>query len=393
MPASMSRSWFLGHSSPAGHMRGRGFAPQRALAQGGGGSCLCPPAGRHPENVRAPGQPHCPWGRQSRSRHTALLLRASQSAAPSSPAAMRRCVPSPWCAEAGLVYAQGLLLVARSLITELVSRLEGYAGRWIIQKNPQRLSRVLASFVAVRCGCQLARLPGAALLPLLLLLAWLPLTPSPWPLAVLQVSVPAAVVNAGLKYMQRRIKLAFQRRLVSGGGRPPLLPAHRLAAPTNAQQLYHPPARSSPVLPHRRTPCTKHTPPTAPTMPPARWGVRRALRRPRSAAAEARHSCSSSCLAMQQQCVSGQHGGDFPPFLWLPAQASPPPTSASRRTSRSFQAPRPSCTATPSSRCWTSRSSRAPCPAAWATAAKPPSMAIIWWWGSCCAPPRPRWPP
>jgi ABC-type uncharacterized transport system fused permease/ATPase subunit len=88
---------------------------------------------------------------------------------------MRRCVPSPWCAEAGLVYAQGLLLVARSLITELVSRLEGYAGRWIIQKNPQRLSRVLASFVAV--------------------------------------SVPAAVVNAGLKYMQRRIKLAFQRRL------------------------------------------------------------------------------------------------------------------------------------------------------------------------------------
>ncbi|KAL4857317.1 ABC transporter D family member 2 [Chlorella vulgaris] len=90
-------------------------------------------------------------------------------------AILKICVPSPFCAEAGLIYVQGVLLVLRSLITELMSRLEGYGGRWIIQQNPQHLTRVLATFVAV--------------------------------------SVPAALVNSGLKYMQRRIKLAFQRRL------------------------------------------------------------------------------------------------------------------------------------------------------------------------------------
>lgn len=63
-----------------------------------------------------------------------------------------RCVPSPFCAEAGLIYVQGVLLVLRSLITELMSRLEGYGGRWIIQQNPQHLTRVLATFVAVRGG-------------------------------------------------------------------------------------------------------------------------------------------------------------------------------------------------------------------------------------------------
>ena len=34
-----------------------------------------------------------------------------------------------------------------------------------------------------------------------------------WRWRSVQVAVPAAVVNAGLKYMQKRIKLAFMRRL------------------------------------------------------------------------------------------------------------------------------------------------------------------------------------
>jgi ATP-binding cassette subfamily D (ALD) protein 3 len=58
-------------------------------------------------------------------------------------------VPSPFSFEAGLIYGQGVLLVLRSLLTEYISRLEGMGGRWIIQQNTQRLTRVLATFVGV----------------------------------------------------------------------------------------------------------------------------------------------------------------------------------------------------------------------------------------------------
>lgn len=44
------------------------------------------------------------------------------------------CVPGPLSAEAGLIYAQGALLVARSLLTDYLSIIEGRAGRWIIQQ-------------------------------------------------------------------------------------------------------------------------------------------------------------------------------------------------------------------------------------------------------------------
>lgn len=47
------------------------------------------------------------------------------------------CVPGPLSAEAGLIYAQGALLVARTLLTDYVSLIEGRAGRWIIQQVRQ----------------------------------------------------------------------------------------------------------------------------------------------------------------------------------------------------------------------------------------------------------------
>lgn len=76
------------------------------------------------------------------------------------------CVPGPLTPEAGLIYAQGVLLVARTLLTDHISWLEGRAGRWSIQRDVPRLLRVMAAFVGV--------------------------------------SIPAAVVTAGLKYMQAR---------------------------------------------------------------------------------------------------------------------------------------------------------------------------------------------
>ncbi|GAB4818949.1 hypothetical protein N2152v2_005995 [Parachlorella kessleri] len=85
------------------------------------------------------------------------------------------CVPSPVCYEAGLIYAQGCLLVARTLLTEYVAFLEGRCGRSIIQQDFGRFGKYLSVF----CG----------------------------------VGIPLSVVNSGLKYMQKRIKLAFQRRL------------------------------------------------------------------------------------------------------------------------------------------------------------------------------------
>ncbi|PSC72069.1 ABC transporter D family [Micractinium conductrix] len=90
-------------------------------------------------------------------------------------AILRICVPSPLSAEAGLIYTQSVLLILRSLLTEYISRLEGRAGRWIIAQNAPQLTRTLLQFVAV--------------------------------------CLPAAITNSGLKYLQRRIKIGFQRRL------------------------------------------------------------------------------------------------------------------------------------------------------------------------------------
>lgn len=77
--------------------------------------------------------------------------------------------------EARLIYAQTALLVARTLLTDLSSQIEGGVGRYIIARDSPRLRRLLILF----CG----------------------------------VAVPAAVVNSALKYLQKRIKLSFMRRL------------------------------------------------------------------------------------------------------------------------------------------------------------------------------------
>jgi hypothetical protein len=86
---------------------------------------------------------------------------------------LKVCVPSPFCAEAGLIYAQTALLVARTLLTDWASRIEGAVGRYIIVRDRARLRRLLGLFCAV--------------------------------------AVPASVVNAGLKYLQRRIKARCSR--------------------------------------------------------------------------------------------------------------------------------------------------------------------------------------
>lgn len=88
---------------------------------------------------------------------------------------LKICVPSPYSYEAGLIYLQTTLLVARTLLTDVSSKIEGGVGRFIIAGDRPRLYRLLALF----CG----------------------------------VAVPGAVVNSSLKYLQKLMKLAFMRRL------------------------------------------------------------------------------------------------------------------------------------------------------------------------------------
>ena len=86
-----------------------------------------------------------------------MPLKSSTETIQCPPCPLRSCIPGPLSAEAGLVYGQGLLLVLRTLLTDYVSRLEGQAGRWIIQQDFAVLSKVLAMFVAVS-GSRLWRL-------------------------------------------------------------------------------------------------------------------------------------------------------------------------------------------------------------------------------------------
>lgn len=88
---------------------------------------------------------------------------------------LRICVPSPVSAEAGLIYTQTALLIGRTFLTDISSSIEGGVGRFIIARDGRRLRQLLGLFCLV--------------------------------------AVPAAIVNAGLKYLQKRIKLAFMRRL------------------------------------------------------------------------------------------------------------------------------------------------------------------------------------
>ncbi|GIL93564.1 hypothetical protein Vretimale_11706 [Volvox reticuliferus] len=87
------------------------------------------------------------------------------------------CVPSPWSREAGLILAQGCLLVSRTLLTDYISRLEGYCGSTLVGQQFDKFWRALWAFAGI--------------------------------------GVPAALVNSGLKYMQKQIELAFQQRLTT----------------------------------------------------------------------------------------------------------------------------------------------------------------------------------
>ena len=84
-------------------------------------------------------------------------------------------MPSLLSPEAGLVGLQACLLVSRTYLTDHISRIEARAGRHLLAQNFPLFARGLAAFGVV--------------------------------------ALPAAAVNAGLKYMQKRIQLAFMRRL------------------------------------------------------------------------------------------------------------------------------------------------------------------------------------
>ncbi|KXZ41495.1 hypothetical protein GPECTOR_431g302 [Gonium pectorale] len=87
------------------------------------------------------------------------------------------CVPSPLSREAMLILAQGCLLVSRTLLTDYISRVEGYCGSTLVSQQFGKFWRALSAFAAI--------------------------------------GVPAALVNSGLKYMQKQIELAFQQRLTT----------------------------------------------------------------------------------------------------------------------------------------------------------------------------------
>lgn len=76
---------------------------------------------------------------------------------------------------APLYQPQGGLLVSRTLLTDYISRIEGTCGRSLVSQRFDKFGRAVLAFAAV--------------------------------------GIPAAVVNAGLKYMQKRIELSFQQRL------------------------------------------------------------------------------------------------------------------------------------------------------------------------------------
>lgn len=88
---------------------------------------------------------------------------------------LKICVPSAFSQESGLIAIQACLLLSRTWLTDYISRIEARAGRYLIAQDFSQFARLLAAFAGV--------------------------------------AIPAAAVNSGLKYMQKRIQIAFQRRL------------------------------------------------------------------------------------------------------------------------------------------------------------------------------------
>ncbi|CAD7698307.1 unnamed protein product [Ostreobium quekettii] len=85
------------------------------------------------------------------------------------------CIPSPFSKEALLVLFQGGLLFSRTLLTLRMSRSEGKAGRALVTLELETFWREVLKFGAI--------------------------------------GIPAALVNAGLKYMQKYIQQVFQERV------------------------------------------------------------------------------------------------------------------------------------------------------------------------------------
>eukprot|EP00798_Chlamydomonas_sp_ICE-L_P012747 gene12747-15996_t len=88
---------------------------------------------------------------------------------------LKICVPSIFSKEAFLVLIQGALLVSRTVLTDWIAHIEGLCGNTLISQKFDEFGSSILSFAIV--------------------------------------GVPAAIVNSGLKYMQKRIELAFQSRL------------------------------------------------------------------------------------------------------------------------------------------------------------------------------------
>ncbi|KAG1675038.1 hypothetical protein FOA52_002695 [Chlamydomonas sp. UWO 241] len=88
---------------------------------------------------------------------------------------MAICVPSVWSPLAALIGVQTLLLVARTLLTDALSSIEGTAGSTLVSQDFSAFGRSQLLFAAI--------------------------------------GIPAAVVNAGLKLMQHRITLCGQLKL------------------------------------------------------------------------------------------------------------------------------------------------------------------------------------
>lgn len=62
---------------------------------------------------------------------------------------LKICIPGPLSAEAGLIYAQTALLVARTLLTDWSAVIEGGVGRYIISRDASNLKRLMGLFCAV----------------------------------------------------------------------------------------------------------------------------------------------------------------------------------------------------------------------------------------------------
>lgn len=302
-------------------------------------------------------------------RAVAVMRVCPAKRSPTAPtAAARSCVPGPLSAEAALIYLQSALLVVRTLLTDHISQLEGRAGRWIVQRDFPRLARVLAAFVGVsvpaalvtsgalggwsgsrlgsRLGssgrglppaaaqCTRRRLPGedlyARCCPLIRRTCAHARNPvvSPHPLT-------HPCERAGLKYLQKRIKLSFQRRLS--------LKLHGLY--TSHRAYYA--ASTLGGLSHADQRITEDVERFSHSISELyRWGVGGGgwsvpLLLGSAAAAAAAAGCP-----WQVEAASRGAGTPTPPCLL----ARPAP-------------------ATRSSRCWTWRSSRARCRGPWATAA------------------------